>query len=126
MFEERNWRRDSERGRVTAVRLREWRGVKPVAGPSGAAITTRLRTTAADKAVLDAVAGHLGWLRRADLARVCRPTPPTEGLGAAGPLVGVDLNDGHLAVRRLDPHGNPAGRAERIEFSLTGTRQQPP
>ena len=30
---------------MTAVKLREWRGVKPVPGPSGAAITTRLRTT---------------------------------------------------------------------------------
>ena len=40
---------------------------------------------------------------------------------ASGPVVGVDLNDGHLAVRRLDPHGNPVGRPERIEFSLTGS-----
>ena len=34
---------------VTAVRLREWRGVKPVAGPCGMAITTRLRTTLEDE-----------------------------------------------------------------------------
>jgi hypothetical protein len=61
---------------VTAVKLREWRGVKPVPGPSGAAITTRLRTTPEDDSVLDAVAGHLGRLRRADLAHVCRPVPP--------------------------------------------------
>ena len=40
---------------------------------------------------------------------------------AAEPVVGVDLNDGHLAVRRLDPHGNPVGRPERIEFSLSGS-----
>jgi hypothetical protein len=39
---------------------------------------------------------------------------------AADPMVGVDLNDGHLAVRRLDSHGNPIGRPERIQFSLTG------
>jgi IS605 OrfB family transposase len=45
---------------------------------------TRLRTTPADEAVLDAVAGHLGRLRRADLARVCRPVPPGPGLGDAG------------------------------------------
>src|SRR5260370_42691282 len=31
--------------RMTAERLREWRGVKPVPGPFGAAITTRLRTS---------------------------------------------------------------------------------
>ena len=61
---------------MTAVKLREWRGVKPVPGPSGAAITTRLRTTPEDDTVLDAVAGHLGRLRRADLAHVCRPMPP--------------------------------------------------
>jgi hypothetical protein len=58
---------------VTAVRLRDWRGVKPVAGPAGAAITTRLRVTPADAAMLDTVAGHLGRLRRADLVQVCRP-----------------------------------------------------
>jgi len=39
---------------------------------------------------------------------------------ADGPIVGVDLNGGHLAIRRLDPHGNPVGRPERIEFNLTG------
>jgi IS605 OrfB family transposase len=33
----------------------------------------------------------------------------------------VDLNDGHLAIRSLDPHGNPAGRPKRIEFGLTGS-----
>lgn len=37
-------------------KLREWRGVKPVAAPTGVAISTRLRTTAADEHVLDAVA----------------------------------------------------------------------
>jgi IS605 OrfB family transposase len=66
------------------MRLREWRGVKPVAGPSGAAITTRLRTTQAEDAVLDAVAGHLGQLRRADLVQVCRPATLNEGAGEAG------------------------------------------
>jgi hypothetical protein len=59
-------------GCVTAVRLREWRGVKPVAGPSGVAITTRMRTTPDDERVLDQVAEHLGGLRRADLAATRR------------------------------------------------------
>jgi hypothetical protein len=49
------------------------------------------------------------------------PETPGSGARAAGPVVGVDLNDGHLAVRRLDPHGNPIGRPERIKFSLTGS-----
>jgi hypothetical protein len=62
-------------GCVTAVRLREWRGVKPVAGPAGVAITTRLRITPEDERVLDLVAQHLGGLRRADLAAVTWPQP---------------------------------------------------
>src|SRR5215467_15838129 len=65
---------------MTAEKLRQWRGVKPVAGPAGVAITTRLRTTPADEAVLDAVAKHLGRLRRADLTTVCRPVPLDPGL----------------------------------------------
>ena len=45
---------------------------------------------------------------------------PNSAVRAAGSVVGVDLNHGHLAVRRLDPHGNPVGRPERIEFRLAG------
>jgi IS605 OrfB family transposase len=40
---------------------------------------------------------------------------------ADSPVVGVDLNDGHLAVRRLDAYGNPVGRPERIDIDLTGS-----
>jgi IS605 OrfB family transposase len=47
-------------------------------------------------------------------------TPDSE-VRATGPIVGVDFNEGHLAVRRLDAHGNPVGRPERIEFRLTGS-----
>jgi hypothetical protein len=65
---------------VTAVKLREWRGVKPVAGPSGVAINTRLRTTPAEEHVLDLVAGHLGRLRRADLAAISRPEPVDDAM----------------------------------------------
>jgi IS605 OrfB family transposase len=68
---------------VTAVRLREWRGVRPVAGPPGAAISTRLQTTAEDERVLGLVAEHLGGLRRADLARVCHPVPLDPSLDGA-------------------------------------------
>ena len=67
---------------MTAEKLRESRGVKPVAGPSGVAITARLRTTAEDELVLDAVADHVGRLRRADLAAVCRRQPVAAGLDA--------------------------------------------
>jgi hypothetical protein len=62
-------------GCVTAVRLREWRGVKPVAGAAAVAITTRLRITPEDERVLDLVAQHLGGLRRADLAAIMRREP---------------------------------------------------
>jgi len=71
-------------GRVTEVRLREWRGVKPVAGPHWVAITTRLRTTPADERVLDLVAQHLGRLRRADLAAVSRTEPLDPAMDQAG------------------------------------------
>ncbi len=65
---------------MTAVKLRGWRGVKLVAGPAGAAITTRLWTTPGDEQVLGLVAEHLGRLRRADLARVCQPVAVDPGL----------------------------------------------
>jgi IS605 OrfB family transposase len=42
-------------------------------------------------------------------------------LFASGPVVAVDLNDGHLALRRLDEHGNPVGKAARIDVELSGT-----
>jgi hypothetical protein len=58
--------------------------VKPVAGPTGVAITTRFRTTPDDEHVLDLVADHLGGLRRADLARVCHPAPLNPSLDGAG------------------------------------------
>jgi hypothetical protein len=67
-------------GFVTAVKLREWRGVKPVGDPAGAAITARLWTTPEDEQVLDLVADHLGTLRRADLAAASRPQLPTPTL----------------------------------------------
>jgi hypothetical protein len=46
---------------------------------------------------------------------------PDGEVRADGPVVGVDLNDGHLAVRRLDAHGNPVGRPARIDIDLSGS-----
>lgn len=46
---------------------------------------------------------------------------PETGVFADGPVVGVDLNDGHLALRRLDDHGNPVGQPARIDIDLTGS-----
>ena len=62
-------------------------------------------------------------------AWACPPTPsdtigahsPHGDIRADGPVVGVDLNDGHLAVRRLDAHGNPVGKPARIDVDLAGT-----
>jgi hypothetical protein len=67
-------------GGVTAVKLRGWRGVKPVAAPSGVAISTRMPTTSEHEQVLGLVAENLGRLRRADLARVCQPVAMDPGL----------------------------------------------
>jgi IS605 OrfB family transposase len=47
--------------------------------------------------------------------------PQTPEVRADGPVVGVDLNDGHLAISRLDEHGNPVGRPARIDLDLTGS-----
>ncbi|MEU6505063.1 IS200/IS605 family accessory protein TnpB-related protein [Streptomyces sp. NPDC046942] len=41
----------------------------------------------------------------------------------AGGLVGVDTNADHLAVWRLDVHGNPVGRPHRFNYDLSGTAQ---
>jgi hypothetical protein len=69
---------------VITGKRREWRGVKPVAVPSGVALGTRVRTTSEEDRVLGLVAGHLGALRRADLAEVCRPEPVDSDLDADG------------------------------------------
>lgn len=46
---------------------------------------------------------------------------PGDDVHATGTVVGVDLNDGHLAVRRLDECGNPVGAPGRIDIDLTGS-----
>jgi hypothetical protein len=40
---------------------------------------------------------------------------------AGDDVVAVDTNDGFLAVRRLDSHGNPTGAPYKIAFDCTGT-----
>jgi hypothetical protein len=72
-------------------------------------------------------AGRAG--RYLTAAWACPPTTsdimcaqdPNDEVRADGPVVGVDLNEGHLAVRRLDEHGNPVGRPERIDLNLSGS-----
>jgi hypothetical protein len=50
--------------------------------------------------------------------------PPTAGPTLdelrAHPVVAVDVNDGHLAVAVLDPHGNPVGAARTMPLLLAG------
>ncbi|MGH7488469.1 MAG: hypothetical protein ACREMY_23160, partial [bacterium] len=48
------------------------------------------------------------------------PGLPEADVFATGRIVAVDLNDGNLAVRRLDAHGNPFGQPERIDIDLIG------
>lgn len=67
--------------RVSDRRLRPWRGVKPVAAPTGVAITAGLGTSAEDEFVLDQVATHLGRLRRGDLAATSAREPADPQLG---------------------------------------------
>jgi IS605 OrfB family transposase len=73
---------------------------------------------------LTAKPGRAGRYLTASWA-TCGSTAPIGGHGddvvACGPVVGVDLNDGHLAVRRLDAHGNPVGTAQRIDIDLSGS-----
>jgi hypothetical protein len=49
------------------------------------------------------------------------PTPaPTLQQLRDHPVLAVDLNDGHLAVAVLDPHGNPIGTTRTIPLVLAG------
>lgn len=41
----------------------------------------------------------------------------------AGGVVGVDMNDDHLAAWRLDVHGNPVGDPRRFFYTLTGAAE---
>ena len=66
---------------MTARVLRPWRGVKPVAAPTGVATGTRLCTTPDEERVLDLVAAHLGRLRRTDLAATSQRDPVDPTLG---------------------------------------------
>lgn len=47
-------------------------------------------------------------------------TPLTVEQATAGGLIAVDLNDGHLAITRLDSTGNPVGRPETIPVANQG------
>ena len=60
---------------------------------------------------------------RASWTRVEKPAVTLDALQGL-PVVGVDLNKGHLDAHLLDATGNPIGNPERIDFVQTGTSAQ--
>ncbi|MFI6934685.1 IS200/IS605 family accessory protein TnpB-related protein [Streptomyces sp. NPDC050287] len=62
------------------------------------------------------------WYVTASWQRAAVPVLPLEAALARG-VVGVDMNDDHLAAWHLDVHGNPVGDPQRFFYDLTGTAQ---
>ncbi|WP_405528598.1 transposase [Streptomyces canus] len=62
------------------------------------------------------------WYITASWQRAAAPLLPLEAALARG-VVGVDMNDDHLAAWHLDVHGNPLGEPQRFFYDLTGTAQ---
>ncbi|MEV3909104.1 transposase [Streptomyces canus] len=62
------------------------------------------------------------WYITASWQRAAAPTLPLEAALARG-VVGVDMNDDHLAAWHLDVHGNPIGEPQRFFYDLTGTAE---
>jgi IS605 OrfB family transposase len=63
---------------------------------------------------------HRGrWYLDASWQHSPAPAPPLASL-RAGELIGVDMNAGHLAAWRLDPHGNPIGAPRTFGYDLSG------
>lgn len=65
----------------------------------------------------DTVRGR--WYVTASWQRAATPVLPLEAALAQG-VVGVDMNDDHLAAWQLDTHGNPVGEPQRFFYDLTG------
>ncbi|MCX4859015.1 transposase [Streptomyces canus] len=62
------------------------------------------------------------WYLTASWQRAAAPTLPLQAALARG-VVGVDMNDDHLAAWQLDGHGNPVGEPQRFFYDLTGSTQ---
>ncbi|WP_069764740.1 IS200/IS605 family element transposase accessory protein TnpB [Streptomyces sp. LUP47B] len=62
------------------------------------------------------------WYVTASWQRAAAPALPLQAALARG-VVGVDMNDDHLAAWHLDVHGNPIGEPQRYFHDLTGTAQ---
>jgi IS605 OrfB family transposase len=59
------------------------------------------------------------WYVTASWQRAPVPVLPLQAALAQG-VVGVDMNDDHLAAWRLDQHGNPVGEPQRFFYDLSG------
>ncbi|MET9461860.1 IS200/IS605 family accessory protein TnpB-related protein [Streptomyces canus] len=68
----------------------------------------------------DAARGR--WYITASWQRAVAPALPLQAALARG-VVGVDMNDDHLAAWQLDVHGNPVGEPQRFFYDLTGSTQ---
>ncbi|WP_406499085.1 transposase [Streptomyces sp. NBC_01604] len=62
------------------------------------------------------------WYVTASWQRAAAPVLPLEAALARG-VVGVDMNDDHLAAWHLDVHGNPVGEPQRFSYALTGSTE---
>ncbi|MFI8074780.1 IS200/IS605 family accessory protein TnpB-related protein [Streptomyces sp. NPDC086033] len=62
------------------------------------------------------------WYVTASWQRAAAPVLSLQAALARG-VVGVDMNDDHLAAWHLDVHGNPVGEPQRFFYDLTGTAQ---
>ncbi|WP_328975739.1 transposase [Streptomyces canus] len=62
------------------------------------------------------------WYITASWQRAAAPVLPLQAALARG-VVGVDMNDDHLAAWQLDVHGNPVGEPQRFFYDLTGSTQ---
>ncbi|WP_192583420.1 transposase [Streptomyces albicerus] len=62
------------------------------------------------------------WYVTASWQRAAAPVLPLRAALARG-VVGVDMNDDHLAAWRLDVHGNPVGAPRRFFYDLSGSAE---
>ncbi|WP_328766898.1 transposase [Streptomyces sp. NBC_00286] len=62
------------------------------------------------------------WYVTASWQRAAAPILPLDAALARG-VVGVDMNDDHLAAWHLDVHGNPVGEPQRFFYELSGTTE---
>ncbi|MFF7309519.1 IS200/IS605 family accessory protein TnpB-related protein [Streptomyces sp. NPDC008137] len=60
------------------------------------------------------------WYVTASWQRAAAPVLPLQAALARG-VVGVDMNNDHLAAWRLDVHGNPVGEPQRYYYDLSGS-----